>query len=99
MKNPALFFWGIFFLILAVMQTVKGNLLLTLVLIFPSLILLVMWSLKNFSYLCPKCAHVFNISATKYILSPHIFGSRWMKCPACAKRAWCKPVPKVEETK
>ena len=42
------------------------------------------------SYECPFCHGKHVPSRTAMLLSPHIFTTRYLKCPHCRKRGWHK---------
>jgi len=39
---------------------------------------------------CPSCNHEMVPNFKEYILSPHVFTRRYMKCPECDKNKWFK---------
>ncbi len=41
-------------------------------------------------YECKKCRHRFVPSYTEVFLSMHYGTTRYLKCPKCGKRSWCK---------
>ncbi len=41
-------------------------------------------------YECKNCSHRFVPKYTTAILSPHIHTTRYMRCPKCNKKTWCK---------
>ena len=43
---------------------------------------------KNYTYICPKCGEVFEVSALKDFLGPNSINKKYLKCPKCRKRAW-----------
>ncbi len=50
--------------------------------------LLVAWHAKNFSYRCPRCGEVFDISTIEDLISPNGVNKKYVKCPKCRKRYW-----------
>jgi uncharacterized C2H2 Zn-finger protein len=54
------------------------------------LLLIVSWHAKNFSYRCPKCDQVFEISTIQDVISPNGVNKKYLKCPKCRKRAWAE---------
>lgn len=96
MKKPSLFFWGIFFIIMALLEFGRGGLKIGLLMLIPGLLLLIFWSSKNISFLCPKCGHVFNISFVKFLISPNFAFAKWLKCPKCNQSSLCQKVKKTE---
>lgn len=45
---------------------------------------------KNGKYKCKNCGKEFMPSMIHYILSPHIGSKRYLKCPECDEKSWCK---------
>ena len=41
-------------------------------------------------YVCPKCGHKFVPSYGKVFVAPHMGTARYMKCPHCHSKGWCK---------
>lgn len=41
-------------------------------------------------HVCPKCHHKFQPEFKKIILAPHIGFTRYLKCPKCNEKNWCK---------
>lgn len=39
-------------------------------------------------YKCEKCGEEFVPTLTAYILAPHTFKRRYLKCPHCGKKSW-----------
>jgi hypothetical protein len=74
---------GMFLWLTAVLITVGGV-----------LIVLVRWHARNTAYRCPACLHEFEISALRDFISPHGFGRKYLKCPACGKRSWALALAK-----
>ncbi len=52
------------------------------------LAVLVRWHAATAGYRCPGCSHEFIISAWADFLSPHMLTTKYVKCPACGRRAW-----------
>ena len=42
------------------------------------------------AYECKHCGERFVPTMKAYMLAPHIWESRWLKCPKCGKRSYCK---------
>ena len=40
-------------------------------------------------YECQNCKHILKPTKKEYILVPHIFTTRYLKCPNCGKKSWC----------
>lgn len=51
-----------------------------------SVILLVAVSTEIYS--CEKCGEKFVPTLTAYLLAPHTFKRRYLKCPHCGKKSW-----------
>lgn len=41
-------------------------------------------------YECRKCGHIFKPTFKAYILGTHTLTTRYLKCPRCEKKSWCK---------
>ncbi len=39
---------------------------------------------------CPKCHNKFQPEFKKIILAPHIGFTRYLECPKCNEKSWCK---------
>ena len=49
-------------------------------------------------YECKHCGERFVPTMTAYLFAPHTITSRWMKCPKCGKKGFCKKrLSKTEE--
>jgi hypothetical protein len=52
------------------------------------------WHTRSFGYQCPRCAETFAISNLTNAVSPNIVGRRgprkYLRCPACRRRSWCR---------
>ena len=46
------------------------------------------------AYKCKNCAHEIVPSYTQALNAMHLGTTRYLKCPACGKRSWCKKVLK-----
>ena len=62
------------------------------------LVLLVVWHAKNFSYLCPRCGEVFEVSKLEDFISPNGMNKKYLRCPRCGKRAWTEVLRIKEKT-
>ena len=49
---------------------------------------------KNGKYKCPNCGEKFVPSAVSYVFSAHFGTTRYLKCPKCNEKSWCKQVKK-----
>ena len=46
---------------------------------------------KNIGHhICPKCHNKFQPELKKIIKAPHIGFTRYLKCPKCNEKSWCK---------
>ena len=43
-------------------------------------------------YECKNCHHKFTVRYFTAFFAPHINTTRYLKCPKCSKRTWCKKV-------
>ncbi len=41
-------------------------------------------------YECDKCGEKFTPTLSAYLLAPHTFNKRYLKCPCCGKKSWNK---------
>lgn len=41
-------------------------------------------------YECPHCKETFTPTWAAYLMSPHVPTKRYLKCPACGKRSYCR---------
>jgi len=41
-------------------------------------------------HICPKCHNKFQPEFKKIILAPHIGFTKYLKCPKCNDKSWCK---------
>ena len=48
--------------------------------------------IKKHAYECDNCNKQFNPSCKNVLLSVHSDNKRYLKCPYCNKRSWCKEV-------
>lgn len=44
------------------------------------------------AYKCKRCAHKFVPTYSEALCVPHLGTTRYLKCPECNKRSWCKKV-------
>ena len=59
------------------------------VLIFCNIALVLVVAVNTEIFTCDKCGEKFVPSLSAYILGPHTFRRRYLKCPYCGKRSWC----------
>lgn len=43
-------------------------------------------------YKCKRCNELFIPSFMSYIMGMHVFAYRYLRCPHCGKKSWCKKV-------
>ncbi len=60
------------------------------VLIFCNIALVLVVAVNTEIFTCDKCGEKFVPSLSAYILGPHTFLRRYLKCPHCGKRSWCR---------
>lgn len=48
-------------------------------------------------YRCKCCRDVFVPTFGAYMMGPHMFTTRRMKCPHCGKKSWCKKILTKDE--
>ncbi len=56
--------------------------------------MLIMWHYENTAFVCPNCNYLFTTTLAKHTFSPNKFTEKYLKCPNCDKRVWCKGVLK-----
>lgn len=44
---------------------------------------------KNGLFKCRKCEETFKVNIGKYMIAPHVFHRRKLKCPHCGEKTWC----------
>lgn len=42
------------------------------------------------NYECRKCANEFRPPFGEHILGPHTLTTRYLRCPACKEKSWCR---------
>jgi hypothetical protein len=52
--------------------------------------------LRKYDFKCGNCGHVFSPSFMAVLLTPHSFGRKRLRCPACGKVTWATRVPKAQ---
>lgn len=52
------------------------------------------WRRRYFDYQCAKCDEKFSLPVWQAVLSIHMLGSKFVKCPQCGKWGWAMLVPK-----
>lgn len=48
------------------------------------------------AYRCPHCGHDFAPTFKAYMMGPHVFLTRRLRCPRCHQKGWCKKVLDAE---
>ncbi|UCF77982.1 MAG: hypothetical protein JSW03_07660 [Candidatus Eiseniibacteriota bacterium] len=66
------------------------HIILLLILVGVALYFLVTWHARTTGYGCAKCGHEFNITALTDLISPHVPGKKYLKCPSCHRRTWAR---------
>ena len=57
-----------------------------------------MWGDRNIGFFkCKCCSKLFTPTFIEYTLGMHIVSTRYLKCPYCHSRSWCKKVMVKEE--
>ena len=46
--------------------------------------------IKNVKFECPNCKTVFTTSSSNILWAIHTTNKRFLKCPSCQKKYWCK---------
>lgn len=69
------------------------------IIIFVSTLILLIVAFYSFKlevdagyYECKNCHHKFTVRYFTAFFAPHINTTRYLKCPKCSKRTWCKKV-------
>ena len=84
-----LVFGGVFLLLAPVEYKTAATI------IWLAVVLILLGSLIKFharhtSFTCPKCGHIFKISAVLNAIRPHTMESIYLKCPLCGENGWFK---------
>jgi len=85
-------------IVISSFSLLPGHWYLWLMIIAGGLALIVVWHAKNFSYLCPECGGVFEVSKLEDFLSPNGVNKKYLRCPRCGKRAWADILRIKEQT-
>lgn len=48
-------------------------------------------------YKCSKCSHEYTPTYKQMLFAPHIFWTRYMKCPECKEKSWSKKYYEKDE--
>lgn len=69
------------------------------IIVFTSTLILLIVAFYSFKlevdagyYECKNCHHKFTVRYFTAFFAPHINTTRYLKCPKCSKRTWCKKV-------
>lgn len=69
------------------------------IIVFTSTLILLIVAFYSFKlevdagyYECKNCHHKFTVRYFAAFFAPHINTTRYLKCPKCSKRTWCKKV-------
>ena len=49
-------------------------------------------------YQCRNCGHIFKPTFKAYIWGSHSMTTRYLKCPKCDEKSWCKRIADTEKT-
>ena len=66
--------------------------LLSLIVIFGGIGVAAALDMRQAVFECPKCKKRFMPTKTAYIMGMHTLSKRWLRCPHCGKKSWCKRV-------
>jgi DNA-directed RNA polymerase subunit RPC12/RpoP len=58
-------------------------------------IVMVRWHTRHTGYRCPACGGSFMISPWTDFLSPHLSGTKMLRCPDCMVSGWCEEIDPV----
>ncbi|MDE7330017.1 MAG: helix-turn-helix domain-containing protein [Clostridia bacterium] len=59
-----------------------------LIVVFADVSVILLVAVSTEIYKCNKCGEKFVPTLTTYILAPHTFKRRYLKCPHCGKKSW-----------
>ena len=60
---------------------------------------LIQWVVvRNYSYQCANCGHVFNLSLSQGVFAPQTLGKKRVRCPNCGQVTWAVRVRRDQET-
>ena len=48
------------------------------------------------TYKCRKCGHTFKPTFKSYIFGAHTVTTRFLKCPECEGKSWCKITEEIQ---
>jgi MerR family transcriptional regulator, thiopeptide resistance regulator len=52
--------------------------------------ILVRYHSRHTTYTCPECHENFPVSTWTDLISPHKSDEKYLRCPHCHKRNWCR---------
>ena len=61
-----------------------------LIVIFSNVAVILLVAISTEIFICEKCGEKFVPTLSAYLLAPHTFSRRYLKCPHCGKRCWNK---------
>lgn len=76
--------------VVIVLVVAREHVLYALPVVFVLMGALIWWHAENTAYRCGQCGHEFVVSMLKDAFSPHMWESKYLKCPACGERSWAK---------
>ena len=59
-----------------------------LTVVFADISVILLVAVSNEIYKCKECGEKFVPTLTAYLLAPHTFKKRYLKCPHCGKKSW-----------
>jgi len=59
-----------------------------MIVVFADISVIILVAISTEIYTCEKCGEKFVPSLKAYILAPHTFKRRYLKCPHCGKKSW-----------
>lgn len=59
-----------------------------LIVVFAYISVILLVAVSTEIYKCEKCGEKFIPTLTAYLLAPHTFKKRYLKCPHCGKKSW-----------
>ena len=68
--------------------------LITIVVVVVFAIMAMNWRVRNFDYECETCGARFNLPLSASLISFHMLGRKYVKCPHCGQWSWVNPIPK-----
>ncbi len=94
MKQPLYFIIGLLVLICGVVLiAVEGLLPAGLAVMALGVILQVHWNTANYRWVCDKCGKEFPVSMWQNFTGPNGgINRKYLRCPECGRRRWCKGV-------